>query len=117
MLVRRMLQAARIGMRDPDRGQAEPVAEMLLGSEPPRFGRIAGEAPMVCAIEAATRRTQGLSGSSLLALNNQILRVPDLHAVEARLDECERTAGTTASGSTPTGKRNCSSARARGGMA
>jgi hypothetical protein len=48
-------------------GRAIPSEKMSFGSEPPLFGRMAGGAPIVLAMEAAVHCTQGCSGSTRVA--------------------------------------------------
>ena len=63
VLVGRMLGAAGIGMRHPDRRQAKPSENTSFGSEPPKFGSTAGALPVVCRIDSAAQLIQGLSKS------------------------------------------------------
>ena len=49
-------------------GMPRTSAKQSFGSDPPRFGRIAGGAPVVRSIDAATRRTHGSSGSRRVAV-------------------------------------------------
>ena len=49
-----------IGMRHPDRAQAEHVGEGVVGRDPPKLGMMVGRRPVVRSIERAAQPTQGL---------------------------------------------------------
>jgi len=86
-----------------------------LGSEPPKFGRIAGAFPVVLWIDSAAQLIQGLSKSVREAAK---LCAPVTSTIGKPLAwRCFRTASTTVSIFVPTTKRNCSTACASPGMA
>jgi hypothetical protein len=86
-----------------------------LGSEPPKFGRIAGALPVVLRIESAVQFTQGLSTS----VREAPKRCAPLTSTIGKPLLCRyvRTASMTSSYLVPTTKRSCSTALAWPGMA
>ena len=54
-------------------GRPSTSAKQSLGNDPPRFGKMAGGAPVVAAIDALAQRTHGLSGSSRVAAIGSVL--------------------------------------------
>src|SRR4051812_21212627 len=63
MFVRRVLRARGVRVWNHTVGSPRMSANTSFGSEPPRFGRIAGFLPVVRSIDAAVHLTHGDSGS------------------------------------------------------
>src|SRR5205085_8572929 len=96
-------------------GSPSPSENTSLGSEPPKFGRIAGALPVVCRIDSAAQLIQGLS-KSVREAAKLCAAFTSTNGKPCAL-RCLRTALTACSIFVPTTKRNCSTACASPGMA
>ena len=118
MLIRRVLRASAIGMRDPDGRQAERLGEDVVrqGAAGIRNDGRGLDRP-VRSSEAATNFTQGWSGSSREALKKVSREGSTTTLPKPCRFRWRRSAGMMSSGSMPTTKRSWQRAQARGGMA
>ena len=77
-------------------------AKTSFGSEPPRFGRIAGLAPVVRSMEAAVHFTHGDSGSRRVAWKMASRAGATVTIGKPCLSRWRRSAGMMSFGSMPT---------------